>query len=927
MEHAPIGMAITAMDGTYVFVNDMLCGILGYSREELEQLTYKQITHPEDLNLGDAEMYRLLAGEISSYRLEEKRYIGKGGHTIWIRLAVSLIRDGSGEPLCFFGQQEDITARRRIERELLAVEKNFHTLFELANDAMLLLSMDGRIVDINRIGHERLGYSKQEMLGRRISEFDPPEFAAQVPERMKALLLEGHAKFESAHVRKDGSAIPVEVNARLLELNGQKICFSVIRDITERKLLDNYLSAREARYRAVIETSIEGFWMTDLQGRILEVNDAYSHLSGYSREELLTMRIPDLEAQERPDETAAHIGQILANGSARFETRHRSKDGKVWPVEVVTSYWQLEGGRFFVFLTDISARKQQEEALQLASLVFENSGEAMAVTDEQDRIITVNPAFTRMTGYTLDEVKGSNPGAFQPDSHESAHHHEMWQALNSSGQWQGEIWDRRRDGELFAEWLNINTIYKSDGSLHRRVAQFSDITSKKRSEDLIWRQANYDALTQLPNRRMFRDRLEQALKKMQREDGSLGLLFIDLDRFKEVNDTLGHHIGDDLLVEAARRIKGCVRESDTVARLGGDEFTVILSELFSAANVERIAQNIIDRLREPFHLGDETAYISASIGITLYPDDAASSDELLKHADQAMYLAKGKGRNRFSFYTPQLEEDAQYRLRLITELRDAVSANHFKVHFQPIIELSSGKIRKAEALVRWQHSVRGLISPLEFIPLAEETGLINEIGNWVFRESAHWAKRWQSAFPEGLQISVNKSPVQFMESALHQTGWIDELRLLDLPGHNIVIEITEGLLLDADAGVSALMLKLRDAGIQFAIDDFGTGYSSLSYLKKFQMHHLKIDRSFVSNLEPESEDFALCEAIVVMAHKLGLKVIAEGIETEAQRDLLLSMGCDYGQGYLFARPMTPEHFEARYVIPQENPNSPPFEAS
>jgi diguanylate cyclase (GGDEF)-like protein len=444
--------------------------------------------------------------------------------------------------------------------------------------------------------------------------------------------------------------------------------------------------------------------------------------------------------------------------------------------------------------------------------------------------------------------------------------------------------------------------------------------------DAIWKQANFDTLTGLPNRNMFHDRLEQEAIKFHRTNIPLSLLLIDLDQFKEVNDTLGHAVGDALLQEAAHRIRACVRKSDTVARLGGDEFTVILPQLADTSHVEDIAQKIINKMAEPYHLGSEIVYVSASIGITLYPNDAADIDILIQNADQAMYVAKNQGRNRFSYFTPALQQAAQTRLRLIHDLRGALAANQFRVYFQPIVELSSGHIHKAEALLRWQHPERGMVSPMEFIPLAEETGLIVEIGDWVFQESARWMKRWNNQFaneiqtganqspmqiPGCCQISVNVSPVQFkIGNSVFAEEWLQQLQKLGFSGKNIVIEITEGLLLNAESDILKKLLKLRDAGIQVAIDDFGTGYSSLSYLKKFDIDYLKIDQSFVRNLETDPNDMALSEAIIVMAHTLGLKVIAEGVETEGQRKLLAAAGCDYAQGYLFSKPVPPEEFEA-----------------
>lgn len=471
-----------------------------------------------------------------------------------------------------------------------------------------------------------------------------------------------------------------------------------------------------------------------------------------------------------------------------------------------------------------------------------------------------------------------------------------------------EIVALHREGHEFPVELAI-TVIEAQGQ-HEFSAFIRDITAKKESEELIWKQANFDNVTGLPNRHMFHDRLEQEIKKAHRASLQMALFFIDLDHFKEVNDTLGHDMGDILLKETSRRIGNCIRESDTVARLGGDEFTIILSEVADTKIVDRVVQSILKTIADPFRLEDEVVYISASIGITLYPNDALSIEDLLKNADQAMYVAKNKGRNQSSYFTAALQDAAQERRRLTHDLRGALETNQFILHFQPIVDMATGRIHKAEALIRWQHPKRGLVSPVEFILLAEETGLINEIGDWVFKESARWAKRWSNQFAHDFQISVNVSPVQFLSEGLSCNAWSAYLQGIHLAGQNMVIEITEGLLLKAATSVTDKLLKFRDAGIQVAIDDFGTGYSSLSYLKKFDIDYLKIDKSFVDNIETDVNHMVLSEAIIVMAHKLGLKVIAEGVETEAQRKLLRDAGCDYAQGYLFSRPVLPEAFEA-----------------
>jgi diguanylate cyclase (GGDEF)-like protein/PAS domain S-box-containing protein len=448
----------------------------------------------------------------------------------------------------------------------------------------------------------------------------------------------------------------------------------------------------------------------------------------------------------------------------------------------------------------------------------------------------------------------------------------------------------------------------ADGKPLRMTGMTSDISEKKQSDELIWHHANFDSLTALPNRRLFRDRLDQEVKRAHRSGLQIGLLFIDLDRFKEANDLLGHDVGDLLLKQAALRLSACVRESDTVARLGGDEFTIILTELDNPAYVEQLAQKALDTLAEPFRLGNEVVYLSASIGITLYPADAGGPEELIRNADQAMYAAKKAGRNQFSYFTRSMQEKAHTRMRLSGDLRNALSAGQLEVHYQPIVDLSTGQIAKAEALLRWHHPKLGLVEPAQFIPLAEESGLINEIGDWVFKQAVSCSQRWGAQSNAPLQIGVNKSPLQFL-SYSREVNWTDYLRQLGLSGSSISVEITEGLLLNASADVAEQLLQYRDAGIQVTIDDFGTGYSSMAYLKKFDIDYLKIDQSFVCDMETDAGNRTIAESIIVMAHKLGMQVIAEGIETIAQKELLIAAGCDYGQGFLFSAAVPPQAFE------------------
>lgn len=686
--------------------------------------------------------------------------------------------------------------------------------------------------------------------------------------------------------------------------------------LRQRDSARDALRANETLFQAVFENAAIGIAQVSISGHFLQINREFCRIIGYTQEEVLAQHFT-FQQITLPEDLPAdilNVEQLLHGNSDKYvtEKRYIHKNGEVVWVNLSVQLLRNHHGAPLYFISaaqDIGDRKLAEEELKLAGLVYKNSSEAMAVTDAAGRILAINPAFTKMTGYELSEVQGQSYAILQSDQHNAEFYQTMTDTIIACGQWQGEVWSKRKSGDTFPQWLTINTSYHDNGAVHRRLALFSDISAIKKAEELILNQANYDQLTKLPNRRLFNDRLEQEIKKSQREKNTTALLFVDLDRFKEVNDTLGHNMGDYLLIQAAARIKACVRESDTVARLGGDEFTIILSDTKDGLTIAHTAQKIIDRLSLAFHLETHEAFVSASIGIAFYPDDATNIVELLKVADQAMYVAKNAGRGCYRFFTKTMQQEADFRIRLSNDLHQALRTHQFVVHYQPIVELSTCHIHKAEALLRWLHPELGYVSPDIFIPIAEDNGTIHEIGNWVFMEAVKQAGVMKALLGQDFQIAVNKSPIQFKSNDEVIHSWITLLQEINLPAHNVVIEITEGLLMDMMGDAPDKLMAFRNTGFQIAIDDFGTGYSSLAYLKKFDVDYIKIDRSFTRNLSPDTTEFALCEAIVVMAHRLNIKVIAEGVETVQQRDLLTQIGCDYAQGYLFSKPMGAAAFE------------------
>lgn len=803
-EQAAVGIAQVSPDGRWMDVNQRICDIVGYTREELLAITFQDITHPDDLEADLGYVRQMLAGEIQTYSME-KRYFRKDGAVIWINLTASLVRYPSGAPKYFISVVEDITQRKQEEKSRRENEAKFSAVFNSSQVSFSLSEVSetngqqvGKLIDVNPTFCQVTGYSREEAIGHTTIELNLISPADQ-QRILKIANQDGEfANFEFGLIRRDGTICPTSLSRKIIHINGRPYRLGAAVDITGRKQAEQALIESSEKFRSVIETALDAVVQMDAGGIITGWNRQAEKIFGWS--------------------AAEAIGRIL--------------------------------------------------------------GETI-----------VPPRYRAAHAHGLENLPASGEGAI----------------LNS----RVELTGLHRDGHEFPIELSVTAVRTAgrvefNGFIH-------DITDRKKAEELIWKQANYDPLTGLPNRRMSHDRLVQETRKTHRSRLPLALLFIDLDKFKEVNDTLGHDVGDILLVEAAHRIGGCVRETDTVARLGGDEFTVILMELDDIRRVDMLAQNILHALAEPFQLGSEVVHLSASIGITLYPNDTTEAGELLKNADQAMYAAKNAGGNRFSYFTPSMQQAALSRLRLIGDLRGALAGGQFRVYFQPIVELATGRIHKAEALIRWQHPARGMVSPADFIPLAEETGLIVEIGDWVFRETARLVKRWRERYNPELQVSVNESPVQFRSDNSLHGSWPTYLQELELPGQSMVVEITEGLLLNAEPAVLDKLRQFHSAGIQISLDDFGTGYSSLSYLQKFDLDYLKIDQSFTRNLVPGSDSMVLCEAIIVMAHKLGMKVIAEGIETEQQRDLLAAAGCDYGQGYLFSRPLPPEEFESLFM--------------
>jgi diguanylate cyclase (GGDEF)-like protein/PAS domain S-box-containing protein len=537
--------------------------------------------------------------------------------------------------------------------------------------------------------------------------------------------------------------------------------------------------------------------------------------------------------------------------------------------------------------------------------VFESTAEGILITDARERIVAANPAFTELTGYSAEEVRGKTPSLLRSGRHETRFYDEMWDAVNRAGRWHGEIWNRTKAGEVRPYLMTVTALRDERGVVLNYVGVLRDISTIKQSQQQLEYLANYDALTGLGNRNLFYTRLKIGIDKAQRHKRSLAVVFIDLDNFKVINDTLGHDVGDVLLSEVARRIKTCVRQEDVVCRLGGDEFTVYVEDFNDPESLVGTTQRLTQLISEPYRISGQEIFVTASAGISVYPNDGKTMSELVKNADTAMYKVKEQGKNGFQFFREDMNARAFERLVFVSGLRRALERGEFRLAYQPQVDLASGRLRGAECLLRWQHPDMGEVPPGSFIPVAEDTGLIVHIGEWVLRRVCDQLRAWGGALAGRGRVSVNISARQFRQPEL-----VDTIRRAvaeaGIATHYLGVEITESALVDDPEAAALTLARLKDMGLTISIDDFGTGYSSLSYLKRFPIDCLKIDRTFVRDIATDPDDAAIVTAVIQMAKSLKLDVIAEGVENEDQLKFLRERGCEGAQGYYFARPLPPE---------------------
>jgi len=884
---------------------------LSPSRSPVSIELFLDRVHPEDRPAVN-QLLRSVASGQNSYQIECRLLLPDARVRLISVIGECFDETISGMPRTMIGIAKDITLSKRAEQAVAESEQRFRQLFDYAVDGIFIADRDGKYIDVNRYAGRMLGYSRDELVGKRITDL--------IKETDRERLFKGREYFleNPEHVRteewdlkcKNNTYIETEVSSRILP-DGRWLM--IVRDISERKRTQMELERYAAEVRDLYDNAPCGYHTLNHDGLFIQINQTELAWLGYARDELIGKKnITDLLTDESKKKFHAYFSCLMKTGMARdLEFELIRKDGSILPVLLSASaifddHGNFVQGRATVF--DMTEMAEAQKRLRQAAAVFEHTNDAIVITNADDTIVAVNNAFSVITGYRPDEVIGKHPRLLKSERQGDEFYRDLWHSLEQTGKWQGEVWDRRKSGAPFPAWESITAVKDHSGKVTDYISVFSDITNIKESEEKLLQLAYHDPLTGLPNRLLFNDRMTQAIAHAKRHCARAALLLLDLDRFKFINDTLGHAAGDQLLQAVGTRLKAAIREEDTVARLGGDEFAIILTQLEHADDAALLAQKLTRLVSEPIHIEDQVLTVSTSIGIGIYPDDAPDPAALSKAADMAMYGAKDHGGNSYAFYKLEMTRATTETLTVDRDLRLAIERNELVLFYQPKINLANGRIVGIEALVRWNSPAQGLQLPGRFIQIAEETGLIELIGDWVFDAACAQIKKWHMADLPPIRLAVNVSARQ-----IKKPRFVDEMRrhvlaCQPLTGFGLDLEITESVL-QTDPDIVDALKELKSLGIKIAIDDFGTGYSSLNSLKHLPIDVLKIDRSFIHGIPGDSDDKAISSAIIAMGHSLNMSVIAEGIETQEQLQFVMEQHCDEAQGFLFFPPLPMEECE------------------
>ncbi len=806
--------------------------------------------------------------------------------------------------------------------ELHQRHRKYHSVIRATGEGFWQVDRDGRLLEVNPAYARFSGYSEAELVGMRITDLEAQETPDETAKHIRKVMRHGMDTFETRHRRKDGSLWDVEVNASFISEDGGYFV-GFFKDITESKRITNSLTESRNLLQSVIDTAPVRIFWKDRESRYLGCNSIFARDVGeQSPLDVIGKDDSQLGAVEHAELYRSDDRRIMASGLPKLDLEQSlmTLDGRqVW-LKISKTPLRNEQGETIGVLgvyTDITKSKRVEQELRIAAIAFETQ-EGITITDANEIIVRVNQAFTQITGYTAEEVIGNKPSILKSGRHDQDFYSAMHDALKNDGQWEGEIWDRHKDGHIYPKWLAITAVKDDLGHVTHYVGNFTDITERKASDEKIKSLAFYDTLTQLANRRLLTERLEHAIAIQARTGYYGALLFLDLDNFKLLNDTQGHGVGDELLIEVANRLKACVRETDAVARLGGDEFIVLLEELdrasdSSAVQAKMVAEKIVAALAKPYVLSSVVHNCSSSIGIVLFGDFDITADTVLAQADTAMYAAKKSGKNTYRFFDPAMQQELEHRAKFESALRQAINNEQLKLFYQPQVDDKEQMIG-VEALIRWHHPELGLILPLQFIPMAEESDIILIIGRWVLETACAQLKAWKhQPSARKLSIAVNVSAKQF-----YQPGFVGEVREImeqyAIEPMQLKLELTESMVLkEMDAAIEK-MLELKSIGVLLAMDDFGTGYSSLSYLKNLPFDQIKIDKSFVDGIKENNNDAFIVRSVFTLGKLMGINVVAEGVENLEQDELLKSLGCMVFQGYLFGKPVPVDELERQLLM-------------
>ena len=902
-----------ANDFTYNYVSPHAEDLLGYPLTYwLKPGFWRSILHPEDALWAQAYCdAETAAGRDHSL---DYRVIRADGRTLWIRDIVSLIEHGHRPVMR--GLMIDISEAKHTEQALRLSEQKFASVFHQCPDILVIARLsDGCLLEVNETFEEQIGLSPSEVIGRTASELNIWGIEGIGPGLLERLQRGSVRNLEMTFRRSNGQLFTGLISAESFDLESTPALVVAVRDISQLKETQQQLQISEEKFAKAFHASPDGMLLSrQSDGLLMEVNEGFCRLTGFDSHSSLDHTAIDLGIWVDLNERRRMLNILKKDGSVRdFTCYLRRNDGQIRLCEL--SARPLPIGGIDCMLTiarDITDRQQMQEKLQLAATVFENTAEGVLITDTEQRISAVNRAFSEITGYSEAEALGQTPRLLASGQHDSAFYAAMWHQLNAEGHWQGEILNRRKNGELYPGWLTISAVHNPELDITHFVAVFADISSIKHAQAKLDYQAHHDPLTGLPNRALFENRLQAALHCVQTPSRQGAVLFLDLDRFKHINDSLGHPVGDLLLKAIAHRLKEQVRDIDTVARLGGDEFIILLPGLHQASDAEHIAQKLLACFNAPFQAGDHEFFSSASIGISLYPQDGTDVASLIRNADAAMYRSKAKGRNRVEAYTRDLTAQASQRIALEHELRRAIERNELSLYYQPKLSLKTHTLVGAEALIRWTNPTFGDVPPEHFIPLAEENGMILQLGDWVLERACQQMQEWKRHYQSFGPLSVNLAGAQLRQPGLVRR--IEQLlKTYQLRAGDLQLEITENFIMSQAEEGLAILHQLKRLGVQLAIDDFGTGYSSLSYLKRLPLDILKIDQSFIRGLPDDPNDAAIARAIIALGRSMQLTIIAEGVETPAQQEFLAAEGCEQIQGYIVSLPLPPNAFAESFL--------------